>query len=236
MKEINGNTQEQIKRSLQKETDHFLANWKLVSKRLEIFPKEIEEYYYEINGVFKDDSVHKNDLQKNNKNHFYVHRWGSKKSDSYKGGNRAGIDFVVSDSENIYHSYLIRSAIINGKLTIGPNNVLKKILEYCKLSNKNSESNYEELENLSITLEPNIVSADVLFAKRINLSTGYVDCELRAVLCDENFRNAKYPGKELMIVDFLSEKVHMQNMTNEEAIQYAKEKLGYIPSKIKKLC
>ncbi|MBP5556493.1 MAG: hypothetical protein J6X65_02130 [Bacteroidales bacterium] len=236
MEENQKSMQEQIKRRLQEETVHFLTNWKIVWKGIEILPKEIELYYYEKYGEFKDDSVHKNDLQKNNKNHFYVHRWGTKQIDPYKGGNRAGIDLVVSDDENIYHSYLIRSAVINGKIIVGPNNVLKKIIEVCGFSNEHLENNYKELECVPVTLKSNVISADVLFSKRINLSTGYVDYELRAVLCDEQFRNAKYPGKEKMIVDFLSEKVHNHNMTNDEAIEYAKDKLNYIPSKIKSLC
>ena len=236
MEENNKSIQEQIKRRLQKETEHFLTNWKLVWKGTEIYPKEIEVYYYEKVGDFKDDSVHKNDLQKNNKNHFYVHRWGTKLSDSYKGGNRVGIDFVVSDNENIYHSYLIRSVEINGETIVGPNKVLKQIIKVCNFSNERLESNYKELECSPVTLEPNNVSADVMFSKRINLRKGYVDCELRAVLCDDKFKNCKYPAKQKMIVDFLSKKVHLQDMTNDEAIKYAKDKLGYVPSEIKSLC
>lgn len=235
MKEKDKSMQEQIKRRLQKETEHFLTNWKLVCRGLEIYPKEIEVYYYEKEGEFKDDSVHKNDLQKNNRNHFYVHRWGTKSSDSYKGGSRTGIDFVISDNENIYQSYLIRSAEINGETIVGPNKVLKKIIMACDFSDEHLESNYKELECSPVTLEPNNVSADVLFSKRMNLKKGYVDCELRAVLCDDKFINCKYPGKEKMIVDFLSEKVHLQDMTSDEARKYAKVKLNYIPSEIKSL-
>ena len=69
----------------------------------------------------------------------------------------------------------------------------------------------------------------------MNIKKGDVDCELRAVLCDDKFINCKYPGKEKMIVDFLSEKVHLQDMTSDEARKYAKVKLNYIPSEIKSL-
>lgn len=53
-------------------------------KGVSVLPKEIEVYYYK-NGQFEDTSVHRNDLQKNNKNHFYVHRRGTTQSDKYKG-------------------------------------------------------------------------------------------------------------------------------------------------------
>ena len=130
---------------------------------------------------------------------------------------------------------MIRSAEINGETIVGPNKVLKKIIMVCDFSNKHLESDYKELECSPVALEPNNVSADVLFSKRINLKKGYVDCELRAVLCDEKFKNCKYPAKEKMIVDFLSEKVHLQDMTSDEARKYAKVKLNYIPSEIKSL-
>ena len=234
MKE-NNNLQEQIKRRLQEEIVSFLKTWRLVWNGIRICPKEIEAYYYEKEGEFKDDSVHRNDLQKNNKNHFYIHRWGTKQSDSYKSGNRTGIDFVVSDNEKIYYSYLIRSAEINGETIIGPNKVLKKIIELCGFSGEHIDIYYKELEGSPVMLEPNSVYTDVLFSKRINLSKGYVDYELRAVLCDDKFRDAKYPGKEKMIVDFLLEKVHLQDKTNEEAKKYAKDNLGYTPYKIKSL-
>ncbi|MBR7035478.1 MAG: hypothetical protein IKI25_06965, partial [Bacteroidales bacterium] len=55
----------------------------------------------------------------------------------------------------------------------------------------------------------------------------YSECNLRAVACDEYFRGNKYPQKEKMIIDFISEK----QMTKVQAVEYAKEKLGYLPSK-----
>ena len=130
---------------LQNEAKHFLTETKLILNGVSILPKEIEVYYYK-EGEFEDPTVHRNKLQQNNKNHFYVHRWGKTKNDKYKSGNRAGMDFVVSDDENTYHSYLIRSAVINGKLVIGPNKVLKRMLE------ANPNLSYEELESISSRL------------------------------------------------------------------------------------
>jgi hypothetical protein len=188
-------------------------------------------YYYE-KGSFEDNSVHKNDLQKNNKNHFYVHRCGTKSSDSYKGGNYAGIDFVVSDTDDIYYTYLIRSALVNEEMGIGPHKVLEAI-------QKHSNLNYPEIESETIEVVQSNANCDVLFSSRINLGKTvddeFCECKLRAVLCDELFRESKYPTKEKMVIGFLMEKVQAHCMTNEQASHYAKDNLGYIPSLIKAL-
>ena len=222
------NNQVTIER-LQNEAKLFLTETKLMLNGIFILPKEIEVYYYK-KGEFEDSSVHRNDLQKKNKNHFYIHRRGTTQSDNYKGGNRGGIDFVVSDNEDIYYSYLIRSALINDKLVIGPHNVLESILKYCKIEK-------EVLENETVELVPNDVSYDVLFSKRINLGKNagqFFDCKLRAVLCDDYFKTSKYPSKGIMLVEFLIDKVHSQQMTQEQASEYAKQKLGYIPYEIQR--
>lgn len=217
--------------SLQNDARNFLTSKKMNLGRIEIIPKEIETYYYN-EYDFKDNSVHRNDLQRNNVNHFYVHRWGKTKQDSYKGGNYAGIDFVVSDNQNEYYSYLIRSAVINGKPIIGPHNVLLAIVDASGL-------NYSEIENEMVTLVSNNISNDVFFSHRINLgktvSEEYRNCELRAVLCDEFFKGNKYPYKEKMIYDFLVDKVTRSEISVEQALDYAKLRLGYIPSKLRNL-
>ena len=223
------NNQATIER-LQNEAKLFLTNTKLMLNGVSILPKEIEVYYFK-EGEFEDTSVHKNELQRNHKNHFYVHRRGLKQIDKYNGGTRGGLDFVVSDSKNFYYSFLIRSAVIDNELEIGPNNVLESILNHCK-------PDKETLESEPIELHPNAVSGDVLFSKRINLGKKagqFSECKLRAVLCDDLFRTNKYPAKEKMIVDFLIDKVQSQQMTKEQASEYAKQKLGYIPSAIKDL-
>ena len=217
---------------LQNEAKLFLTKTKLMLNGVSIQPKEIEVYYYE-EGEFEDTSVHRNDLQKKNKNHFYVHRRGLKQTDKYKGGNRGGVDFVVSDSENIYYSYLIRSALIdnNPSVVTGPHKVLESILNHCKLDK-------EALECAPIELVSNADSGDVLFSERINLGKNagqFSECKLRAVLCDDLFITNKYPAKEELVVNFLMDKVQTQKMTKEQAIDFAKQKLGYLPSLIKNL-
>ena len=216
---------------LQAEARLFLTESVLVLNGLSIRPKEIEVYYYR-KGIFEDNSVHRNDLQKNNKNHFYVHRCGTKSSDTYKGGNYAGIDIVVSDTDDVYFTYLIRSAIVNDEMVVGPHKVLEAI-------QRNSNLSYQELESKTIEIIQSYANCDVLFSSRINLGKNvddeFCECKLRAVLCDELFHKSKYPAKEKMVIDFLLEKVQMHCMTNEQALQYAKIYLGYIPSSIKAL-
>ena len=150
------------------------------------------------------------------------------KSDPYKGGNYPGIDFVVSDKDNIYYSYLIRSAVVkNGEPIVGPHKVLKAIEASCGLE-------FDEIESVKIEPIPNDTTCDVLFSNRINLGKTvfeeYRNIKLRAVALDEGFRKNKYPAKENLII----EKIQLDNMSNDEALAFAKEHLGYVPSSIKK--
>lgn len=215
----------QIKK-LQIEAKSFLTQRKLILNGVSILPKEIEVYFYK-EGEFEDTSVHRNELQRKNKNHFYIHRTGTTQYDKYKGGNRGGLDFVVSDEEDVYYSYLIRSALINNNLVIGPHNVLENIIMYCKLKRESIEK-----EPVLSVLSEN--PGDVFFSERINLGQNagkFIKCKLRTVLCDEWFRCGKYPAKEKMIVEFLLD----EKMSGEESQKYAKKNLGYIPSSIKKV-
>lgn len=219
----------EIVQKLQDEAQRFLTESFLVLNGLPIRPKEIEVYYYE-KGTFEDNSVHRNNLQKQNKNHFYVHRCGTKSSDAYKGGNYAGMDLVISDKEDIYFTYLIRSALVNEEMVIGPHKVLEAVKKYSHLE-------YKKIENTIVEVVSNNNSGDVMFSSRINLGKTvrkeFIECKLRAVLCDELFHDSKYPAKEKMVIDYLTEKVLTHSMTNELASQYAKDHLGYIPSSIK---
>ena len=216
-------------RKLQDEARDFLTSAKMHLGGVSILPKEIESYCFN-KDEFRDNSVHRNDLQKNNENHFYIHRWGYSKLDSYKGGSYAGIDFVVSNNPDLYYSFLIRSAVINDKLIIGPHKVLLEIANASGLG-------YDEIESKTVSLVPNNISQVVLFSPRINLgktvSEIYRNCDLRAVLCDEFFRGSKYPLKEKMIDDYLIDKMDRCEIAKEQALDYAKLRLGYIPSILK---
>lgn len=211
---------------LQKEAAEFLTHYKLRLNGLIIQPTEIEVYYYR-EGEFEDKSVHQNELQQNNYAHFYIHRWGKKKDDAYKGGNRPGIDFVVSKEENVYYTFLIRSAVINNSPVVGPHKVLMAIQEASRLAD------FKEIENAVVEICPEKNPYDVVFSQRINLGKTtevYMDLKLRAVLCDDTwFIKNKYRYKEQMIIDLLSNK----QMAKEESFEYTRMKLGYIPLKIR---
>lgn len=219
---------EKLIEKLQTNATLFLIKTKLLINVLEILPKEIEVYYYK-KGVFEDESVHQNELQtKIHKNQFYIHRSGKKRTDNYKGGNRPGMDFIVSDEDHVFYSYLIRSAVINGKLIIGPHKVLEEI------KTAGHFDDYSDIESATVEVVSNDISGNVLFSKRINLTKGFVDYKLRAVVCDQWYRESKYPAKEGMIVDFLCENIH-NNMDKDIAKEYLKKHLGYVPSSIKQL-
>ena len=55
----------------------------------------------------------------------------------------------------------------------------------------------------------------------------YLNCPLRAVLCDDFFVKHKYPLKECLILNFLRDK------DKDWALAYAKKNLGYIPSTLR---
>ena len=215
-----------LENRLQKEAAEFLVNTKLVLNGITIQPTEIEVYYYHA-GEFEDKSVHKNELQQNNAQHFYIHRRGKNATDSIKGGNRAGIDFVLSNEANKFYTYLLRSAIINDLLVIGPHNVLEAIQEATHLKST-------DIENTAIRIIKGKVPGEVLFSTRINLGKNaeeFSNLKLRAVLCDDTFIQNKYPAKEQMIVDYILN----STLPSEKAIEFAQKNLGYIPKRIKLL-
>lgn len=215
---------------LQCEAKRLLLDYELRLKGVPIIPKEIEVYFYKI-GVFEDNSVHRNELQKNHYGHFYIHRKGTKETDSYKGGRYPGIDYVVSTNQEEYYSYLIRSAVVGGEIIVGPHKVLEAIKDKTHLSEK-------DIENLQIDLVSHISQSQVLFSKRINLGKKveekYRNCRLRAVVCDEQFRETKYPSKENLVVNFLRGELSQNKMDGKEAVEFAKKYLGYVPGVIRK--
>ena len=208
---------------LQNDAIQFVSQIKLILNGAVITPKEIEVYYYK-EGEFSDESVHRNELQQNNMNHFYVHRNGKTKIDRYKGGNRAGIDFVVSNERGVYYSYLIRSAVVNDKIYYGPHIVLEAI-------RFSSNLDYKGIEDNAVVVEINDNSYDVILSQRINLGKGFVESKLRAVVLDNDFINSKYRDKEVLII----EKIRKDNLSKEKALFFAKKNLGYIPSVIRNL-
>ncbi|MBQ0155205.1 MAG: hypothetical protein KBT22_01355 [Bacteroidales bacterium] len=217
-------------KELQQQAINFLSNKFIVVNGVKIYPKEIEVYYFK-KGVYEDNSVHQNELQQNHHNRLYIHRWGKTKNDPYKGGNYPGIDFVISDEESCFHTFLLRSVVINGELITGPH----KVLEAIKVASKSA--NYQELEDMPIEIGNEGKLHDILLSERINLGKTvkeeYLHAPLRFVVLDGNFCNSKYPLKEKLISDWLLSKLNNKQISKEDAIDIARENLGYLPSSIK---
>ena len=222
---------------LQKQASEFLQSKYLYVHGVAIYLKEIEVYYFE-QGVFEDYTVHKNELQANNKYKFYVHRYGQGKDSKYISGTRGGCDLVLSASNEVYYSYLIRSVVINGELIVGPRKALNAILERTGLS-------YEDLENEYVEIKHIERGCDVLMTTRIGLGFSnnhydhiYQEAELRCIVCDKYFKmrdkdNVGYPKRTEAIDNFLKRKLEAGEMTKEQAINYSKQWYGAVSQWLK---
>lgn len=207
---------------LQKEAIEFLKNHYLVVNGVEIYPKEIEVYRYEKEGAFKDVYVHRSDNQKNRHYKFYVHEKG-----------RGGCDLVISDSDNVYYSYLIRSVVIGGELIVGPLNSFDAICAKTGLSEK-------ELEEKVVVKDCNN-DHNVFTDTRIGLvpnkedkNLAYLNAELRFILCDDYYKpRAHYRNRERALTNFMLQKLASHEMTKDEVIKEANEYLGYVPKSLK---
>lgn len=154
---------------------------------------------------------------------------------TYERGNRkvgdlfyhlSGVDICFDCSNNEYGGILIRSMKKINKdkkeMVNGPLNCLIDMLNSCENG---------QMPHLMECIEQK--TFDILFSKRINLGKvakdEYRNILLRAVLCDDMFKDGKYLYKPQMIKGFLLK----QKMTNDQKNIYAKEKLGYVPSALK---
>lgn len=98
-----------------------------IGNNFKIYPIEVEAYYCNKESSFEDDTVHKNELQKNRYGKLYFHRKGGDENNKILFF-RSGIDICLSDG-NYYYGVLIRSAIINSEPTIinGPQLLAQKV-------------------------------------------------------------------------------------------------------------
>ena len=118
----NKKNHDEIVTQLQKINECFLRNVIIKINRLEIYPVEVEIYYYK-EGVFGDGNCHKNELQKNNFGKLYFHRASrSKSKDSLIDTNKyGGVDVCLSISnkkskeDDYFLSVLLRSAYIKNR-------------------------------------------------------------------------------------------------------------------------
>ncbi len=217
---------ETIKR-LQKEAIEFLKKHYLVVNGAEIYPKEIEVYYHEKDGAFKDIYVHCAERQANHPNQFYVHEKG-----------RGGCDLVISDCDKVYYSYLIRSIVIDGELTVGPLNSFDAICAKTGLSEgdlgkaevviKDYNNDHNVFTDTRIGLVPNEKDKDQI----------YLNAELRFILCDEYYnprdnKKERYKNRERALTNFMLKRLASHEMTKDEVIKEANEYLGYVPKSLK---
>lgn len=176
------------------------------------FLEEIEFYYYK-EGVWCDSITYKREGY--NVGDFFYHL--------------SGVDICFNCRTNAYGGLLIRSiSTTEGKIIYGPLKCLMEILNACK---------NDQMPCLTDLTEPvrKQNTYDVLVSGRINLGEDagqYRNSKLRAVLCDKLYRDSEYKFKETMISEFLSKRIK-QGMSIDEAREYAKEKLGYVPSALK---
>lgn len=167
---------------------------------------EIEFYYYK-EGVWRDNITYE--------------RGNRKVGDLFY--HLSGVDICFDCNKDEYGGILIRSMKKNNndkeEIVNGPLICLVDMLNSCKNG---------QMPQLKCVKQKNF---DILFSKRINLgqraTDEYKNRLLRAVLCDDLFKDGKYLHKPQMIADFLSKQV----MTNEQKVVYAKEKLGYAVKK-----
>ena len=127
---------------------------------VDIYPLTVEAYYYD-EGVFEDLSVHRNERQQNNPNHLYIHRKGT--SARNKPMFRAGVDWVWSDGEGIYHTWLLRRVrlVKDGGEEVcvdGIMKVLAAVRKWTGLSDAELESAswkvlYDEGDSISVSFD-----------------------------------------------------------------------------------
>lgn len=139
--------EEEIVEKLQKILEALLTKTELRfsakdEKTVYVKPLEIEAYYYNESKNFKDECVHVHKLQKNRQGKVYIHRYKSNAGESkaLRAANRAGMDLVLSDSDDYAFAVLIRSAEIGFEDQLeeisGPANLVKKLFEKLNLDYK----------------------------------------------------------------------------------------------------
>lgn len=145
---------------------------------------------------------------------------------------------MVSDSEGVFYTYLIRSIVVDGELVVGPRKSLNAIREKTGLS-------YAELEHIEVELIERKTSFEVFSTPRIGLgktpSSGrfnYREAELRFLLCDEYFKkkDAKkvgYPQRTYAIDTYLKRQLENRTFTKEEAIDFSSRWYGAVSKWLK---
>ena len=190
-----------------------------------IYPLEVESYYYHDN--FPDQTVHRNELQKNRFGKFYFHRKGYEASNLILS-NRGGVDICLSNSDDFFYSILIRSARINDEehAIDGPQKLAQRI--YARICNVESvhelsEDNQSDLKNFEMNVDVLVRSElrdtdNMIHSTRIGIKEEikYSQYNLRSII------DLKYSGqKEKDVLAYL------RHHPEKRTLEVARELLGY---------
>ena len=175
-----------------------LRNYEIkVTDDLIIYPVTVEAYYYH-EDHFRDESVHKDKLQKNNFGGLYFHKNedGEYRDFVFKPDKRVltGMDVCLSDGD-FHFGVLIKEAFINnnGKVTqerVKQTHIVGHIVgRYEDINetsmtpeNKSKLSGLEEKKAESLFTTGKKREGDPKFDKRKGLSKGYIEAPLQASL------------------------------------------------------
>jgi hypothetical protein len=209
---------------LQDINELILTKYKIVINGLELYPLEVEAYYYN-NPNFKDDTVHRNDLQKSSPEEcrfgkLYFHRKGELATTPFKSGKRKGVDICLSTG-NYYFGVLIRSARINGIPICGPCCVVNHICEKKGVTEISNE--WEKIEVLFLQSATDN-KKEVCIGKRVGLNQNslYFQYELRSLI---EFKEHPFKGKENVAISCL--KKEKEGKGGDISMERIKEVLGY---------
>nr|WP_321521014.1 hypothetical protein [uncultured Macellibacteroides sp.] len=226
---IKTNKEHQIK-ILQNINTLLLTRYKLkIDENFIIHPIQVEGYYYD-DRHFKDDTVHKSELQKNKFGKLYFHRKGKNKSSKILF-TRSGIDICLSDNDNYFYSALIRSARINNEESIidGPQRLAQRIYRYiCKndnlsslsIGNNSSLSEFEKNNVVLVNSETREIPI-LIHSSRIGLKKGsdYSALKLRSLT---ELRVSKQKEKDVLF--------YMEDNNIDPTPDNIRNILGYSPN------
>jgi hypothetical protein len=215
---------EQVK-ILQEINKELLTNYVIkIDNEFNVYPIEVESYYFNDANKFQDTYVHKNKLQKNRLGKLYFHRYGKAEDSPIRPLNRGGIDICLSNSKDYYWGILIRSAWINNedKPVCGPGLLTKRIVRHIckdekieKLSDKEiseiikfeKESILFESKNDMRNKESTIFNATRVGIRNKNnedCKKYYVNLKLRSLI-ELKEKDHPFKEKEKVVISYLEE-------------------------------
>lgn len=215
------NKEEQIK-ALQQVNKLLLTEYCLeIADNFKIYPVEIEAYYYN-KGLFEDECVHRNELQKGRERFgkLYFHRKGNTAENKIIS-HRGGVDICLPLSDDNYLAFLVRSARINDEIEAinGPAKLAQRIIQFLNDNNPTIKEKEVVVKRRDAIFEPKYL----INSNRIGLGSGYVYAQapLRSLT---DMKISKQKEKDLR--DYLTENFIWA--TDEIKKCKSKEILGYV--------